>query len=222
MDSAIQNIGAYGVELKDHFYELTAFDFDTGQIITLNKQECQFAYRDSVFKHAYKDRLVVLSVSFALPKKWQAQVGYGDVAQQLQQRGIEPSYATAQEISATIMRIRQSKLPDPNVIGNAGSFFKNPFVSEQLRTTLLAKYPNLVSYPQGPGEYKLAAGWLIEQSGWKGKRVGNVGVYEKQALVLVNHGGATGKEVRALAAQIQADVKQKFVVDLEVEPVFIN
>jgi UDP-N-acetylmuramate dehydrogenase len=216
----IQNIGAYGVELKDHFYELTAFDFVAGQIITLNKEECQFAYRDSVFKHAYKDRMVVLSVSFALPKKWQAQISYGDVAQQLAQRGI--TKPTAQEISATIMQIRQSKLPDPNVIGNAGSFFKNPIVSEELRSAVLVQHSSLVSYPQESGGYKLAAGWLIEQSGWKGKRVGNVGVFEKQALVLVNHGGATGMEVRALAAQIQADVKHKFGVDLEVEPVFVE
>lgn len=216
----IQNIGAYGVELKDHFYELSAFDFETGQIVSLNKEDCQFAYRDSVFKHDFKNRMVVLSVTFALPKQWQPQINYGDVAQRLAQRGI--TQASPQEISSIIIEIRQSKLPDPNEIGNAGSFFKNPIVSADLRQALLNQYPNLVSYPYEQGFYKLAAGWLIEHCTWKGKRLGNVGVYEKQALVLVNYGGATGLQVRELAQQIQVDVKQKFNVDLEVEPDFVN
>jgi UDP-N-acetylmuramate dehydrogenase len=214
----IQNIGAYGVEIKDYFHALTAYDFATGKCITLNNQQCQFAYRDSIFKQALKDQLLILNVTFALPKQWQARINYGDVAQHLLEQGIQQP--TASDVSRTIIHIRQSKLPDPAVIGNAGSFFKNPIVSAELREHILQTNPNLVSYPH-QDQYKLAAGWLIEQCQWKGKRLGNVGVYEKQALVLVNHGGATGTEVRQLAQQIQADVYEKFGVNLEVEPVFV-
>jgi UDP-N-acetylmuramate dehydrogenase len=215
----IQNIGAYGVEMQDHFHQLSAFDFLTGEIVTLGKIDCQFAYRDSIFKHAYKDRMVILSVTFALPKAWQACLNYGDVAQLLASRGVTQPRPT--DVSDAIIFIRQSKLPDPAVIGNAGSFFKNPMVTGERRDALLASFPGMVSYSQSGGQYKLAAGWLIEQCGWKGKSLGHVGVYPKQALVLVNLGGATGAEVRALAQQIQADVLAKFGVILEVEPVFI-
>ena len=215
----IQNIGAYGVEMQDHFHQLSAFDFLTGEIVTLDKTDCQFAYRDSIFKHAYKDRMVILSVSFALPKSWQARLNYGDVAQLLASSGVTQPSPT--DVSDAIILIRQSKLPDPAVIGNAGSFFKNPMLAGELRDTLLTSYPDMVSYPQLDGQYKLAAGWLIEQCGWKGKSLGRVGVYPKQALVLVNLGGATGAEVRFLAQQIQADVLAKFGVILEVEPVFV-
>ncbi|MES2048899.1 MAG: UDP-N-acetylmuramate dehydrogenase [Pseudomonadota bacterium] len=215
----IQNIGAYGVELQDYFHHLTAFDFLTGEIITLDKAVCKFAYRDSIFKHEYKDRLVILDVTFALPKAWQARLNYGDVAQLLAAKNIlQPSPA---DVSDTIISIRQSKLPDPALIGNAGSFFKNPIVDAEVRDALLANFPAMVSYPQTGGQYKLAAGWLIEQCNWRGKSLGHVSVYEKQALVLVNLGGATGLEVRQLAQRIQADVLVKFGVSLEVEPVFI-
>ncbi len=215
----IQNIGAYGVEMQDYFHHLTAFDFQTGETVTLDKSACRFAYRDSIFKREYKDRMVILEVTFALPKTWQARLNYGDVAQFLATKNIvQPS---PKDVSDAIIVIRQSKLPDPAVIGNAGSFFKNPIVPAVLRDRLVASYPSMVSYVQTDGSYKLAAGWLIEQCGWKGKSLGRVGVYPKQALVLVNLGGATGAEVRQLAQQIRSDVRGKFGVDLEVEPVFI-
>lgn len=215
----IQNIGAYGVELKDRFHSLTAFDFDTGQTFALDNAACRFGYRDSVFKHALRDRAVILDVTFALPKQWRPNLQYADVAQELATRGIDAP--AAGQISEAIIAIRTRKLPDPAVIGNAGSFFKNPVVSKEQRDALFARFPQLVSYAQADGSYKLAAGWLIDQSGWKGKSVGAAGVYEKQALVLVNHGGATGAEIAHLARAIQDDVMSKFGVMLEPEPVFV-
>jgi len=214
----IQNIGAYGVEVQDVLCQLEAFDFVTGEMLLLDKAACQFAYRDSIFKHALKDRVAITSVQFALPKQWQPKIGYADVARYLQVQAI--STPSPRAISDAIIAIRQAKLPDPQVIGNAGSFFKNPLVSEAQRDALLLRYPDLVSYPQASGEYKLAAGWLIECCGWKGKNLGRAGVYEKQALVLVNRGGASGAEVRALAQAVQADVLATFAVTLEIEPVF--
>ncbi len=213
----IQNIGAYGVELKDRFHSLHWFEFATGKVHSLTLADCQFAYRDSVFKHGLRDLGVILDVTFALPKHWQPQLGYGDVAQSL----ASVTQPTAQQISTTICAIRQSKLPDPHIIGNAGSFFKNPLVSAEQRQALLARYPALISYSQPDGRYKLAAGWLIEQAGWKGRALGNAGVYARQALVLVNLGGVTGAAVLALAQSIQADVMQQFGVQLETEPVFV-
>ncbi|MCU6435515.1 UDP-N-acetylmuramate dehydrogenase [Undibacterium sp. Jales W-56] len=214
----IQNIGAYGVEMQDLFHSLSAFDCTTGETIVMDKAACQFAYRDSIFKHAYKDRMVILNVTFALPKQWQARLNYAEVARYLATGGIDAP--CARDISDAIIAIRQSKLPDPQLIGNAGSFFKNPIVSTSVRDRLMAEFPGLVSYSQPGGDYKLAAGWLIEQSGWKGKALGRVGAYQKQALVLVNLGGATGAEVRHLAQEIQSTVKKKFDVELEIEPVF--
>ena len=215
----IQNIGAYGAELQDYFHHLTAFDFLSGATVTITKTDCRFAYRDSIFKREYQKRMVILDVTFALPKAWQARVNYGDVAQILATKNI--SLPIPKDISDAIISIRQSKLPDPAVIGNAGSFFKNPIVAADVRARLLALYPAMVSYLQADGGYKLAAGWLIEQCGWKGKRLGNAGVYPKQALVLVNLGGVTGVEVCQLAQHIQADVLAQFNVSLEVEPVFV-
>lgn len=215
----IQNIGAYGVEIQDVFHSLDAFDLSTGEVLTMRKAACRFAYRDSIFKHDYKDRLVILGIVFALPKIWAPKLDYADVAHYLAEKGI--TSPSPLDVSDAVIAIRQAKLPDPAVIGNAGSFFKNPIVTAELRGQLLQSYPKLVSYIQPSGEYKLAAGWLIEQCGWKGKSLGNAGVYEKQALVLVNRGGATGVEVRQLAQQIQHDVQQKFSVRLEVEPVFV-
>lgn len=215
----IQNIGAYGVELKDRFHALTAFDFETGKTFVLDNAACRFGYRDSVFKHELRDRAVILDVTFALPKRWQPNLQYADVGQELAARDIDTP--TASQISDAIIAIRTRKLPDPAVIGNAGSFFKNPVVSKEQRDALLARHPQLVSYAQADGSFKLAAGWLIDQGGWKGKNLGAAGVYEKQALVLVNRGGATGREVADLAAAIQADVMSKFGVRLEPEPVFI-
>ncbi|HEY0846070.1 MAG TPA: UDP-N-acetylmuramate dehydrogenase [Noviherbaspirillum sp.] len=215
----IQNIGAYGVELKDRFHSLTAFDFNTGKSVVLDKDACRFGYRDSVFKHEWRDTAVILDVTFALPKAWQPNVQYADVVQELSARGIRNP--VAQDIADAVIAIRTRKLPDPAKIGNAGSFFKNPIVSKEQRDALLERYPQLVSYPQADGSFKLAAGWLIDQSGWKGKSLGAAGVYEKQALVLVNRGGATGEEIASLARAIQGDVMSRFGVMLEPEPVFI-
>jgi UDP-N-acetylmuramate dehydrogenase len=217
--SPIQNIGAYGVELKDCFHSLTAFDLDTGELFKLDRDACQFGYRDSIFKHALRDRAVILDVTFALPKQWNPNIRYADVAQELAARGIDaPAPA---DIADAVIAIRTRKLPDPAHIGNAGSFFKNPVVPVSQRDALLERHSTLVSYAQADGSYKLAAGWLIDQCGWKGKSLGAAGVYEKQALVLVNRGGASGKEIAALAEAIQKDVQQRFGVRLEPEPVFI-
>lgn len=215
----IQNIGAYGVELKDCFHALTAFDFASGELFRLDKEACAFAYRDSVFKHRLRDCTVIVDVTFALPKRWQPNTRYADVTQELAARGL--SSPSASDISDAVIAIRTRKLPDPRVIGNVGSFFKNPLVSAEQRKALLLQHPQLVSYPQADGTYKLAAGWLIDQCGWKDKRVGGVGVYEKQALVLVNRGGASGKDIVRLANAIQADVLARFGVQLDPEPVFI-
>lgn len=215
----IQNIGAYGVEMQDHFLSLTAFNFETGELKVFSKLECAFAYRDSVFKSSAAHQYVIVDVSFSLPKVWYPSINYGDVALRLKQMDVDK--ATPLDVSRAIVAIRQSKLPDPAVIGNAGSFFKNPIVSAELRNRIVETYPNCVSYPQTDSRYKLAAGWLIEQCGWKGRSGGTVAVYEKQALVLVNAGGATGAAVRAMAQEIQADVKAKFDVELEIEPVFV-
>lgn len=215
----IQNIGAYGIEIKDRFHALTLFDFATGKQRVLDKAACRFAYRDSVFKHELRDRAVVLDVTFALPKQWQPNVRYADVAQELTARSItEP---TPQDISTAVIAIRTRKLPDPAIIGNAGSFFKNPVVTPAQRDSLLQRYPQMVNYAQPDGSVKLAAGWLIDQCGWKGRTAGAAGVYENQALVLINRGGASGADIAQLAAAIQADVAQRFDVQLEPEPIFL-
>jgi len=216
----IQNIGAYGVELKDCFHRLTAFDFATGETVALDRADCVFGYRDSVFKRELLGRAVILNVSFALPKAWRPNLQYAEVAQELAVRG--SGAPTPQSISDAVIAIRTRKLPDPAKIGNAGSFFKNPLVSAQQRDALLACYPRLANYAQPDGQYKLAAGWLIDQCGWKGKNLGAAGVYEKQALVLVNRGGARGADIMRLAAAIQADVEARFSVRLEPEPVFVG
>jgi len=215
----IQNIGAYGVELKDRFHALTAFDMVDKKTFVLDREACGFGYRDSIFKHALRDRAVILDVTFALPKRWQANIRYADVAQELAAGGIDAP--SARQISDAVIAVRTRKLPDPAVIGNAGSFFKNPVVSQDVRDALLARCPDLVSYAQADGSWKLAAGWLIDRAGWKGRSLGAAGVYEKQALVLVNRGGAKGREIAGLAAAIQADVQEKFGVALEPEPVFV-
>ncbi len=215
----IQNIGAYGIEIKDRFHSLTLFDFETGEQGTLDREACMFGYRDSVFKHRLRDRAIVLDVTFALPKKWQAVIRYADVTQELAARKI--AQPTAQDIGAAVIAIRTRKLPDPAVIGNAGSFFKNPVVTTSRRDALLTSYPQLVNYAQPDGSVKLAAGWLIDQCGWKGKTAGAAGVYENQALVLVNRGGASGSEIAQLAHAIQEDVARRFDVMLEPEPIFL-
>jgi UDP-N-acetylmuramate dehydrogenase len=215
----IQNIGAYGVEVKDYIHSLRMFDAETGEITTLTRVECAFDYRDSVFKHRLRGRAVILDVTFTLPKAWQAITAYADVAQELAARAI--TVPTPSDVSAAVIAIRTRKLPNPAEVGNAGSFFKNPVVTAAQRNALLAEHPRLVSYAQPDGRFKLAAGWLIDQCGWKGRTMGPAGVYEKQALVLVNRGGASGHDIARLAAAIQADVEQRFGVKLESEPVFV-
>ena len=215
----IQNIGAYGSELKDFFHSLTYFDFSTGEISVIDREACRFAYRDSIFKQELRDRVVILDVSFALPKQWQPNLSYTELAHELTASGVVTPIA--RDISEAVIAIRCRKLPDPSVIGNAGSFFKNPVVSNANHTTLLEKYPQLVSYVQPDGSFKLSAGWMIDQCGWKGKSLGAAGVHEKQALVLINRGGASGADVLKLAQAIQDDVQQHFGVKLEIEPVLV-
>jgi UDP-N-acetylmuramate dehydrogenase len=215
----IQNIGAYGLEIKDVFHSLTVFDLDSGARRTLSGPDCRFGYRDSVFKHAAGANLVVLDVTFALPRAWQPNLRYAELAQAVEAAGF--TTPTPRQVSDTVVAIRRRKLPDPAEIGNAGSFFKNPVVAAEACRELLTRFPQLVHHAQPDGSEKLAAGWLIDQCGWKGKHLGAAGVYPKQALVLVNNGGATGAEVLALARAIQRDVLARFGVELEPEPVFI-
>jgi UDP-N-acetylmuramate dehydrogenase len=218
--SPIQNIGAYGSELKDCFHQLTAFDFTTGELLLLDRAACEFGYRDSIFKHGLRDRAVILDVTFALPKRWQPNLRYAELAQEVAARGL--AAPAAADVSAAVVAIRQRKLPAPALLGNAGSFFKNPVVPAAQRDALLSLYPGLVSHAQEDGSVKLAAGWLIDQCGWKGRAMGAAGVYEKQALVLVNRGDASGAEMVALAEAIQRDVESRFGVRLEPEPVFVG
>jgi UDP-N-acetylmuramate dehydrogenase len=215
----IQNIGAYGLEIKDVFHSLTVHDLASGARRTLNAQECRFGYRDSIFKHPAGAGLVVLDVTFALPRAWQPNLRYAELAQAIEAAGI--AAPTPRQVSDTVVAIRRRKLPDPAQIGNAGSFFKNPVVPAAQCVALLARFPQLVHHRQPDGSEKLAAGWLIDQCGWKGRSLGAAGVYSKQALVLVNNGGATGAEVQALAQAIQHDVRERFGVELEPEPVFV-
>ena len=215
--SPIQNIGAYGAEIKDLFHSLTVFDFASGATRTMTAADCRFGYRDSIFKHPEGKHLVVLDVTFALAHAWTPNLRYAELAQALAADGIaEP---TPRQVSDAVIAIRRRKLPDPAVIGNAGSFFKNPVVSNEHCARLLETWPDLVHHCQPDGSEKLAAGWLIDRCGWKGKSLGRAGVYPKQALVLVNNGGATGAEVMALARAIQHDVRERFGVLLEPEPV---
>ncbi len=215
----VQNIGAYGSELKDCFHSLKAFDFRDGKVVELNKSDCQFAYRHSIFKTEFKDRFVILDVCFALPKAWKPNVTYAEMDKELAVRKmVNP---TAADISRVIIDIRKRKLPDPSVTGNAGSFFKNPTVKAEILLELKKDYPAMPSYEQPDGTYRLAAGWLIDQCGWKGKHYGNAGVCETQALVLVNRGNASGKEIAELSEAIKKDVFDKFAIRLEPEPVFV-
>ncbi|MEX5749014.1 UDP-N-acetylmuramate dehydrogenase [Massilia sp. X63] len=215
----IQNVGAYGTETKDVFHSLTAYDMASGEVRTLDAQACRFAYRDSIFKHPEGRELVVLDVTFALPADWTPNLRYAELARAVEEAGI--ASPTPADVGRTVEAIRRRKLPDPAEIGNAGSFFKNPVVSRAQCERLLAQYPALVHHAQPDGSEKLAAGWLIDQCGWKGRALGAAGVYPKQALVLVNLGQATGADVVRLARAIQADVAAKYGVALEPEPVFI-
>lgn len=214
--SPVQNIGAYGVELADRFHGLTAWNVRQRRLVEMSAADCRFTYRDSVFKHHPPGTWVIVSVRFFLPRPWQPVLEYPDLQRYF---GSSDSAPTARQIYDAVCRIRREKLPDPAIIGNAGSFFKNPLVDATVRDALLAQHPGLVSYQQSDGRYKLAAGWLIDQCGWKGKQLGAAGVHDRQALVLVNKGGATAADIMTLATAIQHDVAARYHVDLEPEPV---
>lgn len=211
----MQNIGAYGVEIKDVFAGLTALDRQTGELRDFSLQECNFAYRDSVFKQQ-PGRWLILRVRFALDRVAHLHLEYGPVRQRLTEQGIEQPTPT--DVSRAICSIRSEKLPDPAVLGNAGSFFKNPLVSAAVVAQIKAQHPDLVAYAQPDGQMKLAAGWLIERAGWKGFREADAGVHKLQALVLVNYGAATGLQLLDLAQRIQKDIAERFNVELEMEP----
>jgi UDP-N-acetylmuramate dehydrogenase len=225
--SPVQNIGAYGLELQDRFDSLDAIDLLTGKVFTLDAGQCAFGYRDSVFKHsAARDsdlglagRALILRVRFRLPKPWKPVLGYLDLQRRMAEAGVQAP--SARQIYDWVCAIRSAKLPDPRQIGNAGSFFKNPTVTPEQCQDIIARDPGIVHYPMPDGTVKLAAGWLIDACGWKGKSVGQAGVYEKQALVLVNRGGATGGEVVTLARAIQTSVYERFGIRLEPEPVVV-
>jgi len=214
--SPVQNIGAYGVEIADVMHSLTAIDRQTGARIELAAADCAFAYRDSLFKSHAPGRYIITQVRFLLSRTPSVQLDYGDIRREIERRGIVR--VTPRDVANAVIAIRQSKLPDPARLGNAGSFFKNPVVSVQQADDLRQRFPGLVSYPQ-PAGVKLAAGWLIEQAGWKGRNQGAVGVHDRQALVLVHRGGGTGAQLLQLAADVRASVQDQFGVALEQEPV---
>ncbi|AKQ54351.1 UDP-N-acetylenolpyruvoylglucosamine reductase [Bordetella hinzii] len=214
----VQNIGAYGVELSDRFDSLSAWDLREARATHFSAADCRYAYRDSVFKRE-PGRWLITRVRFALPRPWRAVLEYPDL-----QRwpALQQGPADARAIFQAVCGIRRAKLPDPAVIGNAGSFFKNPLVDAATHEHLQARFPGLVSYPQPDGRYKLAAGWLIDQCGWKGRSLGPAGVHDRQALVLVNRGGAAAADILALAAAIQEDVMARYGVWLEPEPIVVR
>ena len=215
----VQNIGAYGLELQDRFESLDAVDLVTGRSVSLQPKICAFGYRDSVFKHSLAGRSVITRVRFRLPRPWKPVLGYLDIERKMHDTGIaEPN---AQQLFDWVCAIRRAKLPDPALIGNAGSFFKNPLVTPEQCRDIIGRDPTIVHYPLPDGSIKLAAGWMIDACGWKGKSVGKAGVYEKQALVLVNRGGAIGSEVMTLARAIQESVYGRFGIRLEPEPVVV-
>lgn len=217
--SPMQNIGAYGVEIKDVFHSLEAIHRQTGELRIFSHQECQFGYRESVFKHELKNQYVITAVTFKLSRKPQYQISYGDIQKTLEAMGVTD--LTTKAISEAVISIRRSKLPDPAELGNAGSFFKNPEILAQQYEDLKNRFPNIPGYLTTPGQIKVPAGWLIEQAGWKGYREGNVGVHAKQALVLVNYGGAAGEEIKTLSEKVQASVLEKYGIRLSAEVNFI-
>ena len=218
--SPVQNIGAYGVEVKDRIHSVRCFDVQSQEWRELSNAECRFAYRDSIFKHEGRQRYVITSVVFRLDTQFVPNVKYGDLAQVLAEQ-CGSRAPTAQDVAQAVCAIRRSKLPDPAVLGNVGSFYKNPLVDAAHAQTLLAQYPQMPHYPQPDGRMKLAAGWLIDQCGLKGKTIGGAAVHDKQALVLVNKNHATAADVRALSDEICRIVAQRFAVDLQPEPVWL-
>ena len=211
----MQNIGAYGVEIKETFLELEALEISSGKIVKFNNSDCEFGYRESVFKNKMKNQYIILNITLELKKNPVLNINYGDVKAILESQNIKNP--DIKEVSNAIISIRQSKLPDPKKIGNSGSFFKNPIVSLNLLELIKKKYPNVVNYEINENEFKIAAGWLIERAGWKGKKFNNYGIHEKQALVLVNYGLANGMEIFELSEKIILDIKDKFGIKLERE-----
>ena len=209
----VQNIGAYGCEAADTIQRVEMFCVETATMLSLDAAHCAFGYRESVFKHLLKGRVVITAIELKLARTPRPKLGYGDVEREVEARG----GATLRNIREAVCAIRRSKLPDPAVLGNAGSFFKNPVVEAAAAEALLAEYPDMPHYPAADGRVKLAAGWLIDRTGLKGHREGNVGVHERQALVLVNHGGATGGEVIAFARRVQQRVREKFGIEIDTE-----
>lgn len=212
----IQNIGAYGVEFKDVCDYVDVLDLNKGEVFRLNKNECEFAYRESIFKHQYQQGYMVVAVGLKLAKNWQPVLQYGALA------NLDPSAVTSQQIFEAVCEMRQSKLPDPAQVGNAGSFFKNPVISHKDFQNLLAEYPQIPHFPQTDGTIKLAAGWLIDQCGLKGYHIGGAAVHQKQALVLINANNATSSDVVALAHYVRQTVAQRFAVWLQPEVRFIG
>ena len=221
--SPVQNIGAYGVELQDRFDSLDAVDLRTGLTVTLGHERCAFGYRDSVFKRSLAGLVVITRVRFRLPRPWQPALGYLELERKLAELrlGDPATQPTALQVAHWVIDIRQAKLPDPALIGNAGSFFKNPVVTPEQCRDIIGRDPEIVHYPMPDGSVKLAAGWMIDACGWKGKSVGEAAVYEKHSLVLVNRGSAIGSEVMTLARAIQESVYGRFGIRLETEPVVV-
>jgi len=213
--SPMQNIGAYGVEIKDVFYELEAYHVNDNAVQKFSLNDCEFGYRESVFKRKYKDQFVILNVTYKLGKQPLFNTSYGAIEEELKKMDVKELSIKA--ISQAVINIRSSKLPDPKEIGNAGSFFKNPTVPNEKFHSLQNEFPKIVGYPFGENETKLAAGWLIEQCGWKGFREGDAGCHARQALVLVNYGNAKGEEIYNLSSKIVESVKEKFGIELERE-----
>jgi UDP-N-acetylmuramate dehydrogenase len=212
----IQNIGAYGVELSRFFVELEAVDLASGEVVVMDAADCQFGYRDSVFKRPKQPERLIISVTLRLAKQFQPETSYRALADQMAATGVEQP--TALDVFQAVVSIRQSKLPDPAQLANAGSFFKNPVVDAETYADLKARYPDLVAYQEADKHYKLAAGWLLEKDGWKGFRCNGLGMHNQQSLVMVNHGGATGAEVLGFANEIRQSIKSRFGVNLEIEP----
>ncbi len=218
----IQNIGAYGLELAERFHALSAIDLQSGETRVFDRAACRFGYRDSVFKREgwhLDGRYAITAVTFRLPKVWQSVALYADLAGELETRGIKNP--DARQVAAAVIAVRMRKLPDPTCIPNAGSFFHNPVLASANADGLSTRYPGLPCYRQSDGHVKVAAAWLIENAGWKGRDLGPVGMFEKQALVLVNRGGAQGSDVLALMRAVQRDVREKFGVELNPEPVIL-
>lgn len=218
--SAVQNIGAYGAEIKDVITKIEAVEIATGRVVSIDARDCGYSYRESRFKHEWKNKYIILYVTYQLSRQFRPELDYGNVREQLHRQGIAEDKLTAGQLRDTIIAIRQAKLPDPAVTGNAGSFFMNPIVDEATFQRLVAEFPDLRYYKLDGGgvtSYKIPAGWMIDQCGWKGRTLGHAGVHDKQALILVNRGGASGQEIVDLMRAIQKDVKAKFGLDIKPE-----